>query len=114
MKHAWILGLLTLSLLVAGCCCNPCPNPCCPPSDDDGDEVEIPLSEVPANVLAAARAAVPGIVFEEAERETEDGRIVYELEGEANGKEYEIEVSADGTVLEVEEEDDEDEDEDDE
>ena len=74
------------------------------------DEEEIPLSKVPTNVLKAATAAVKGIVLTEAEIEKEKGEIVYELEGKANGKEYEIKVTAQGKVLEIE---DEDEDEDD-
>lgn len=83
--------------------------------DDDGDdeEVEIPLSEVPQAAIDAAKAAVPGIVFEEAEREIEDGVTVYCLEGEAGGVEYEVEVTADGTVNEVETEADDDGEEDD-
>ena len=70
------------------------------------DEETVPLSEVPAKVKAAASNAVKGIELTEAEVEREDDRVVYELEGEANGKEYEIEVTADGEVLEVEEEED--------
>jgi uncharacterized membrane protein YkoI len=70
----------------------------------DGDE-EIPLSKVPEPALAAARDAVPGIVLTEASMEEEDGRMVYELEGTADGKEYEIEVTADGRVLEIEQDD---------
>jgi uncharacterized membrane protein YkoI len=82
------------------------------------DEHEIPLTDVPAAALAAAERAVPGIRLTEAEVETEGGRLVYELEGFLDGKEYAIEVTADGDVLEVEVEvevagDDDEEDEDD-
>ena len=66
-------------------------------------EKAIPLSEVPAPALAAARAAVAGIVLTEAEMEKEGGQVIYEIEGNANGSEYEIEVTAEGEVLEVEE-----------
>jgi uncharacterized membrane protein YkoI len=84
--------------------------------DDDGDdddegeddgEQEIPLSEVPDHVRQAAMNAVPGLVLEEAAVETEDGAMVYELEGEANGQEYEVEVNEDGQVLEIELDEDE-------
>lgn len=67
-------------------------------------ESSVPMSEVPASVLEAAQAAVEGIVLSEAEIETEDGQLVYEIEGTANGKEYSVEVTADGKVLEIEEE----------
>ncbi len=71
---------------------------------------EIPLDQVPANIKKAAQAALPGLVLEEAERETEDGTVVYSLEGTADGEEYEVEVSAAGKVLEVERDDDDDDD----
>jgi uncharacterized membrane protein YkoI len=73
------------------------------------DEKEIPLSQVPAEALQAAQQAVAGITLTEAEVEEEDGCTVYELEGTANAIEYEIEVTADGKVLEVEQEDQDDE-----
>jgi hypothetical protein len=66
-------------------------------------EKEVPLSQVPEQVVAAAESAVEGITLTEAEMEEKDGQTVYELEGTANGKEYEIEVTADGKVLDVEE-----------
>jgi len=66
------------------------------------DEKEIPLSDVPAAALQAARGAVVGITLTEAETEEEDGQMIYDIEGTADGMEYEIEVTADGKVLEVE------------
>lgn len=76
------------------------------------DEKEIPISQVPERVVAAAQGAVKGITLTEAEVEEEDDQTVYELEGTADGTEYEIEVTADGKILEVNKEN-EDEDEDD-
>ena len=79
-------------------------------------EKEVPLSEVPPEALEAAQGAVDGVTITEAEMEKEDGQTVYVFEGEANGKEYEIEVTPEGKVLEVEdeaEEEDEDTDDDD-
>ncbi len=78
----------------------------------DGMEVEIPLSEVPDVVMQAALAAVPGITLKEAEMDSEDGGLTYDLEGVLDGVEYEIEVSPDGEVLEVEIEGDDDDDDD--
>jgi len=68
------------------------------------NEKEIPLSEVPAAAIEAAQAAVEGITLTEAAVEEEKGRTLYDIEGTANGKEYSIEVTAEGKVLEVEEE----------
>ena len=72
------------------------------------DEKEIPLSQVPAAAMEAAENAVENITITEAEVEEEDGQMVYDLEGIADGIEYEIEVTTDGKVLEVEQEDEDD------
>ncbi len=76
-------------------------------------EKDVPLSEVPQEALKAAQGAVDGITITEAEMEKEDGETVYIFDGELNGKEYEIEVTPEGKVLEVEEEAEDDEDDDD-
>ena len=69
------------------------------------DEKEIPLSQVPAAAMEAAENEVENITITEAEVEEEDGQTVYVLEGIADGVEYEIEVTADGKILEVEQQD---------
>jgi len=81
-------------------------------SAEKEEEEDIALSKVPKKVLEAAQKAVPGITLTEAEVEKTSKGLVYELEGTLDAKEYEIEVSAAGEVLEIEQEDDEDEDED--
>ena len=81
--------------------------------DDDDDEEEIALSELPEIVRSAAFAAVPGFTLQKAEKELENGVVVYCLEGTLAGKAYEIDVSADGQVLDQEEDDDDDDDPDD-
>jgi uncharacterized membrane protein YkoI len=69
-----------------------------------GEEEEIPLSEVPAKVLEAANNAVPGGEVKGVEMEIEDGVTIYDVEKVVEGVEYEIEVTANGTVKEVEKE----------
>jgi uncharacterized membrane protein YkoI len=82
--------------------------------DDDGDSEEaVALDAVPSAAMKAAKGAVSGITFSSAERETENGVVVYSLKGTAGGKTYEVEVTADGKVTEVEDGDDADDDEDD-
>lgn len=59
---------------------------------------------LPAAVLKAAQAAVPAATIRETEQEMEDGTLIYEVEMHTtDGREIEVAVSADGTVLEVEE-----------
>lgn len=73
--------------------------------DDDEDVSPSPkpddLSQVPAVVLDAARAAVPGIVLTEAEREQEGTQVEYELEGTVGSVKYKIKMSEAGKVLRV-------------
>ncbi len=118
----WVLGLSS-ALLAAACggtqemrsadsSAGSAPLGAMGDDEDDGeeeDEQEIALSEVPEAVKQAALAAVPGLVLESAERETERGSLVYCLEGTADGEDYEVEVTAAGKVTEIEhgEEDDE-------
>jgi uncharacterized membrane protein YkoI len=78
--------------------------------DDDGDEQEIALADLPAAIKNAALAAVPGIVLTEAEKEVENGRELYSVEGTLDGEEYCIEIATDGSLIGVEHEDDEDDD----
>lgn len=84
-------------------------------------ETEIPLSEVPAAVKAAIEAAYKGGEIEEVTKEVtywvvtlkklDVPETTYEAEVVKDGKEMEIEVAADGTILK-QDADDEDEDED--
>lgn len=79
--------------------------------DDEGDEEEteevVALAEVPEAVKKAAQDAVPGMVLEEAERETgKGGVVVYCVHGHAAGEFVEVEVSTSGEVLEIERGDD--------
>lgn len=71
----------------------------------EGSEEKVPLDQVPAAVKDAATKAVAGLTLTEAEVEVEDGVTVYELDGTADGKEYEVKVTADGKVLKAEQED---------
>lgn len=66
------------------------------------DEEEIALEDVPARVLAAAAEAVPGMVVSRAERELENSLLVYSLEGTVGGEPVEVEVAADGGLIEIE------------
>ena len=66
------------------------------------DKEAVPLDEVPALVKQAAVDAVPGFLLERAFRETEDGLVMYDLEGTADAKRVEVEVTAEGKVLEIE------------
>jgi len=80
--------------------------------DDEGDdenEEAVALDQVPEAIKQAALAAVPGLVLKSAEKETEEGTLVYCLEGTAGGEAVEVEVRAsDASVVEIERGDDDD------
>jgi len=78
------------------------------------NEQEVTIDQVPAAVKATILKAAEGGTIKEIERETKNGTTVYEAEVILNGKEVEIKVAADGTLLgkEVEDEGDDEEDED--
>jgi len=60
-------------------------------------KVAVALADVPAPVLAAARAARPGFVPAEAESETRDGRLYYDIEGRMpDGAEIEFDIMEQG------------------
>ena len=69
-------------------------------------EIDIELSDVPANVIQAAKNAKPGIKLTEAERIDDDGKIRYELEGNLVKEQFEFLISEEGILIEMELDDD--------
>ncbi len=69
---------------------------------DNSEEVDIPLSEVPANVISVVQNTLPGISLSEAEKEIKENTTIYELEGKLiNGKKYEIKIDDNGTIIKI-------------
>ena len=92
--HVKISAIVILSTLTLSAC-----------SDKDND-VDIPLSEVPDNIITIVQNTLPGISLTEAEKEVNKDVVIYELKGKLiNGKEYEIEITESGTILKIELED---------
>ena len=79
---------------------------------DDRHEEEVTLDQVPAAVKATILKEAAGAKVTEIERETKNGTTVYEAEFVLNGREIEIKIAPDGTLLgrETEDEDDDDDD----
>jgi uncharacterized membrane protein YkoI len=72
-------------------------------------EERVTIDQVPAAVKATILTEAQGGTITEIERETKDGKTIYEAEFLLDGAEIEIEIAPDGTLLgrEVEQEDDE-------
>jgi hypothetical protein len=73
-------------------------------------EAKRSTERVPTAIREAAARAVKGVVLSKAKEDREGGVLVYEFKGTADGKEYEIRISADGKVLEVKQDNDKDDD----
>ena len=74
--------------------------------DDDKDqekEIAVSLKDVPdavkATMLAELLRGVKGLELEEIERDTENGKVVYEAEFEYGDTEIELEIDANGKLL---------------
>ena len=76
--------------------------------EKEDEEQTIELSECPKAVQKTFKQEANGSEILEITKEEEGGETVYEAEVEIDGKEYEIEVAEDGTLLEKEVEDDDD------
>jgi hypothetical protein len=87
MRRGVLLALAAFSL---GACTGEAPPAQVPPAD----RVEaVAASDVPADVAAAALAALPGFTITEAERKERDGRVYYDVEGlRADGAEAELDL----------------------
>jgi hypothetical protein len=89
-KIVSITGLALLGLLMV-------------PARSDEERQKVDLGSLPAAVREAADKAVPGAKWEKAFKETEKGKVIYEIKGDdAKGRDVEVEITADGKVLEVE------------
>ncbi len=73
---------------------------------DKSDEIEIPVPDVPASIVTTIQNTLPGISLRKAEKEIKDDTVIYELEGKLlDGKEYEIKITENGTIIKIELED---------
>lgn len=98
-------GLLALLLGLLGCSVCVRVQDCCP-RRTGADQIGI---DIPDAVQAGVLKALPGFVVTGIEMESEDGGLIYEFEGHADGVRYEVEVDGEGNVLEIETDSDEDE-----
>lgn len=63
----------------------------------------VPVDQVPPAVRATADKAVPGVQWEKAKTETEQGQEIYELEGrDSTNRKVEVEVTPEGALVEAE------------
>ena len=63
------------------------------------NEVKVALDQVPAAVQATLKEEAKGVAITEVDKETDDGQTVYETDVVIKGKNYEIKVAEDGTLI---------------
>jgi hypothetical protein len=67
--------------------------------EKEGDEVKVKFAEVPAAVQATLTKEANGAKIDTVDKETDDGKTIYEADVTINGKNYEIKVATDGTLI---------------
>ena len=74
-------------------------------ADDPGKKIEIiKLEEAPKAVRDAIEGRFPGAKVSVTEKETENGKVDYEIELEHKDRNYEMHIQEDGTITAIEKE----------
>ena len=68
----------------------------------DGEKVA--PDKLPKAVMDAIKGRFPDAEITSAEKEKEDGKVVYDIELKSKGKKYEMDIKEDGTIVEIEKE----------
>jgi uncharacterized membrane protein YkoI len=71
---------------------------------DDKKPEKITLDKAPKAVQDAVNGRFPGGEVTSLTKETEDGKVVFDVELKHKGRKYEMDVQEDGTVIEIEKE----------
>ena len=71
-------------------------------ADDKAEKID--PDKLPQKVKDAVKARLPGAEVTSAEKEKENGEIVYDLELKHEGRKYEMDIKEDGTIVEIEKE----------
>jgi hypothetical protein len=71
---------------------------------EDKKADKIPPDQLPKKIMDAVMKRFPGAQITSAEKETEDGKVVFDIELKHKGRKYEMDIKEDGTVIEIEKE----------
>jgi uncharacterized membrane protein YkoI len=67
--------------------------------ENEGEEVEMKLADCPAAVQKTFKREANGADIDVVDKETKDGKAVYEVDVKIDGKNYEIRVADDGILI---------------
>jgi uncharacterized membrane protein YkoI len=71
-------------------------------ADDKAEKIA--PDKLPKKIMDTVKARLPGAEVTSAEKEKEDGKIVYDLELKHESRKYEMDILEDGTLVEIEKE----------
>jgi hypothetical protein len=66
---------------------------------EEANETKVAIADVPAAVKQTLTEEAKGAKLESVDKETDDGKTIYEADVDIKGKNYEIKVSEDGTLI---------------
>jgi uncharacterized membrane protein YkoI len=65
---------------------------------------KIPLDKVPKVIMDAINGRFPGADISSVEKETEEGKVAFDVELKHQGRKYEMDIQENGTITEIEKE----------
>src|SRR6516165_4235447 len=71
---------------------------------DDKKAEKLKLDKIPKKVMEAIKNRFPKAEITSAEKEKEDGKVVYDIELKHEGRKFEMDILEDGTIIEIEKE----------
>lgn len=95
-KHIRVCGLVALTLAVGAWTAVAAEEKT---EEKSAKEVAITVADLPAAVRATIDKEIPGATLNKIEKEEENGKVLYDIEGKLNGKDVEMDIAADGKVL---------------
>jgi len=71
---------------------------------DDKKPEKLTPDKLPKKVIDAVKNRFPNAEITSAEKENEDGKVVFDIELKHDGRKYELDILEDGTIVEIEKE----------
>ena len=67
--------------------------------EKEGNEVQVKFTELPAPVQATLNKESGGAKIDTVDKETDEGKTIYEADAKIDGQNYEIKVADDGKLI---------------
>lgn len=98
MKKTWMmLGLLSLAM--CGCEMSHSGAMAKDKENNEANEVKVPIEQVPAAVRATLARESGGAAIKDVDKESDEGKTIYEADAMIGAQNYEIKVAEDGTLV---------------